>query len=130
MVSRFVRGVRALNTIPAKFAEIFWNGDVGAAPRELVVVDRRTRFTKGRLMPGRSFDEYGMSLGAMEADWLLKEDDPTNTPEGVFAYLYLDQTPDRTTIKSGLKEFAKIQECEWARRMFKALDGFEHDRLG
>ena len=101
-------------------------------PHELVVVDRRTRFKRGVVEAEnliRPYDEFNQSLGAHCADWMTG-DGSTDTPEAIFASEWLDLSKDRASIKMALKEIAKIDECEWARRMLNALEYRENERPG
>lgn len=113
-------------TFPAEFAEFFSNNDPGKPVHELLVVDRRTRFKDG-IIKGTAtvrYPEYNGSLGAHCAGWMT-EDGPTNSPEGVFAFLCLDNLPDRAIIRAALEQLGKIEECGWARKMAEALDDLE-----
>ncbi len=119
-----------MTKIPAKHAEIFWNQaePIGLAT-DMVVVDRRLRFPLGQKLASITMDQYRNSRGAMEADWCGGED-PQASPEGVFAAYWLDRCQDRAAIKQALVEFAKIEECAWARTMLKVLDGFDRMQRG
>jgi hypothetical protein len=110
----------ASKRIPARHANMFWNAKAGETPHELLVVDHRERL-RTREHSGRDgYDSYAKSAGAGVDGWL--QDDPRHTPEGVFAEEWLDVNPERHAILAALREFAKIDEAEWARRMLRTLE--------
>jgi hypothetical protein len=55
---------------------------------------------------------------------------PQARPEGVFAANWLDRPVSREAIRAALREFGKIEECEWARRMHETLDRIDRYNRG
>jgi hypothetical protein len=115
--------------IPAIHAEVFFNrSEVTLPPEELVVVDRRTRFKGGvvdvkNLING--YDDYNCSLGAHCSGWMVDDDDPNSSPEGIFASNWIAMNPEKEAMKMALRQFAKIDECAWARTMLAAVERYE-----
>jgi len=110
--------------IPAQYAEIFWDDDEGdfrAGGANVVVTDIRERQAEYKRTGKDPTERYFSSTGAHTADWNTDEH-PHARPEGVFAANWLDRPSSREAIKSALREFGKIEECEWARRMYETLD--------
>ena len=111
-----------VNYIPAQHAEIFWNVDGEGNPTDDVLVcDRRSRSIgkDGHVVMGSRFR---MSCGAMNASW-MKSDNRDDTPEGVFASFWLAShaRPTFGALQRALVEFGKIDSCEWARQMARAV---------
>lgn len=65
------------------------------------------------------WEAASFATGCNLADWMVN---PRSTPEGVFAGLLFDgHIPSGKQLGPVLKEFAKIEECAWARRQLAAL---------
>ena len=109
--------------IPAHKAEFFWNDDVvrGTGGAEIVVMNIDVRTATARETGRDPTSRYDNSTGAHTADWMT-DVDPQARPEGLFAATWLDGPSSREAIKAALREFGKIQECQWARTMYAALD--------
>jgi hypothetical protein len=106
--------------IPARHTDMFWNAKTGETPHELVVVDRRERLRAHKQSGTDAYESYTKCAGASVDGWL--QDDSRHTPEGVFAEEWLDVNPERHAIVAALREFARIDEAEWARRMLRTLE--------
>lgn len=119
------------DSIPVKHAEFFWNAEFRQAPSKLVVVDERSRIIPGSdgIRDQGPYEHLSSSLGAHSGSW-MDEGSPNGTPEGIFASLWLDRSADRASIKAGLKQLSKIEECAWARRMLAALEKLDVERAG
>jgi len=64
-------------------------------------------------------DAFPNSFGFVEAGWM--EGDPRMTPDGVFAGMLADGFSSARHLVRALKEFATVQECDWARRFLAAM---------
>jgi hypothetical protein len=109
---------------PARHVDIFWNWDNEhkAKDVEVVFIPRDVDLPKNEYY-GRQFDHYVMQwdfdLGNSCSDWLQ---DPLFTPEGVFGVLLRDGFSNETELQRALEEFARIEECEWARNMLRGFN--------
>lgn len=111
--------------IPARHADIFWNDepkkdpeDSRRAGHEVVVLNRDPAL--GR----RSLDTdpgHNCSHGSMVAGW-LEDGHQIHNPAGLFAYNWLAKGSSPESIHAALREFAKIEECVWAREMLAAVE--------
>jgi hypothetical protein len=106
--------------IPARHVDMFWNAKTGETPHELVVIDQREQMRVREASGTDPSRSYTKCAGASVDGWL--QDDSRHTPEGVFAEEWLDVNPKRHEIVAALREFAKIDEAEWARRMLRTLE--------
>lgn len=102
--------------IPAKEAVILWNRVSGSlsASDDVVVI----RFPENQ----QTASLCGCSVGAVTRGW-CEGDDPLDWPEGWFVQVVFN-APDpmpRATVAAWVQQFAKIQECGWARRMRDAF---------
>lgn len=114
----------------AKHVEICWKADergkvsevrVVFVPREHLMDDAPYARVNARIGPclqcfGNSMSEAWLTPGGM-------------TPEWVFGSILRLGLADKAALQSAVSEFAKIEECAWAREMltgFEAPD--EHDR--
>ena len=113
--------------IPAERAEFFWNSEIGKAPHEFEVTDLRKRMKQIEQTGRDQMAKYGCSMGAHVAD-RLTGDGPQDTPEGIFATERLDKGADPQAIRHALQEIGKIDRCEWARVMLRALEYDERRR--
>lgn len=120
--------------IPAQYAEIFWDddeeeGEGRSAGANVVVTDIRERQGEYKRTGKDPTEHYFSSTGAHTADWITDKH-PQARPEGVFAANWLNRPASREAIKAALREFGKIDECEWARRMYETLDRIDRYNRG
>jgi hypothetical protein len=117
--------------IPAQYAEIFWNNgeDGKAGEADIVVTDIRQRQAEFRRTGRDPTRRYDLSTGAHTDGWMT-DVHPQARPEGVFAANWLDRPVSREAIRAALREFGKIEECEWARRMHETLDRIDRYNRG
>lgn len=110
--------------IEAADAEIHFNRSAAFVPSEDILVCSRSSRKLGtkEAIIGRRFSSC---YGAMNSSW-MKGEDRTDTPEGVFASEWLNSVEriSLDAMKAALREFGKIDRCDWARLMFRAI---EHD---
>lgn len=66
-------------------------------------------------------DAFPNSFGAVAEGWM--EGDPRMTPDGVFAGMLVDGFASTRSLIQALREFATVQECDWARRFLAAMPG-------
>ncbi len=66
-------------------------------------------------------DAFPNSFGHVEEGWM--EGDPRMTPDGVFAGMLADGFASSKYLVRALKEFATVEECDWARRFLAAMPG-------
>src|SRR5262245_26526531 len=59
------------------------------------------------------------AFGRTDLGWM--EGDPRMTPEGVFAGMLFDGFASGKYAVRALQEFAKVRECDWARRFLAAM---------
>ena len=114
---------------PATHVDIFWNitdewtikdAEVVFVPREaLTDQNRQAEYAKYV----RQWDE---NLGNCTEQW-LKEDG--YTPERIFGRFIDYGFASDTEIHRALKEFAHIEECEWARLMLRGFEDRHHAHL-
>jgi hypothetical protein len=105
--------------IPARRASILWNNDVnGIASGDVLVIDTRAMFASA----DHFITRYANSAGSHDQAW-LNGARPLDSPEGVFALIWLKAPSSREAIAAAVREFSKIDECEWARRMLLSLQG-------
>lgn len=96
----------------------------GPAARDVRVIDWRRAVIAGADAPQcaadrRDWERAASTLGACLSDWMIN---PRSTPEGVFAGLLIDgHLPTGKALGPVLKEFSRIRECAWARRMLVGL---------
>jgi hypothetical protein len=109
--------------IPVQYAEIFWNDerDLLTGGPDVVVTDIRERLAEYKRTGKDPTKHYYSSTGAHIEDWNTDGRSQTK-PEGVFAANWLGRPSSREAIKAALREFGKIEECEWARQMYETLD--------
>ena len=106
---------------PAKHIDIFWNldSDGKVTDTEVVFVPREALRDKELQAKYAEFNEqWASDLGNSLADW-LKEDGLT--PEGIFGHLLHHGFASEGALGNTLKEFAHIEESEWARRMLRGF---------
>lgn len=100
-------------TIPAQNAQIHWTEDdpavVGRSAVNRVWVFDRTQ-------PWIDNPVLECSAGACCADW-LDGTDPRSTPEGVYAGWLEVGFKDFSQHIEALEELAKIEGCDWARKI-------------
>ena len=117
----------AQTLIPAAQADIFWNDEPGnerAAGSEVLILDRSQRFDPNAVFPGLAVSDPEhllCSTGAMSSGW-MEDDHPLSNPAGVFAHNWIAKGSSPEALMSALREFAKIEECSWAREMVAAFD--------
>jgi hypothetical protein len=120
-------GENDVTLIPAQSAEIFWNDDEDLEDKgrtggaNVVVTDIRERQAEYQRTGKDPTRHYFASTGAHTEGWTT-DVHPQSQPEGVFAANWLNRSATRESIKAALREFGKIEECEWARRMYETLD--------
>lgn len=82
----------------------------------------------------RNSGKYAHTGGAVRPEWLVSKEkrshesfstveDEILDPAGLFGTLMAAGFSDRAMYRTVLIGFAKIDECEWARRMLYAVDG-------
>lgn len=101
--------------IPAKEAVILWNCAVrGVAPSDDVLVLPLSESASTML--------YDCSAGAVGASWCTG-DDARDYPDGLFGHVIFNapEPLPRSTVFAWLEQFAKIDECEWARQMLAEM---------
>jgi hypothetical protein len=98
-----------------------WSEDDNMRITEVRVV-RHVGDTDHDVRGGRAIydsDTFPNSFGLMVMGWM--EGDPRMTPEGVFTGMLVDGFASSRYLLRALGEFAKVQECDWARRFLAAL---------
>ncbi len=110
--------------IPAEHVDVYWNAheDLKSGTFEILVIDRRELSGNEELQ--REAARYSSSAGCHMDSWLASEH-PFLKPEGLFINVWTECGADREAMKSALEQFAKIQECEWARTMLAGLKVLE-----
>lgn len=114
--------------IPAKHADIFWNdepGRHGAGGEEVLVVDS----SPGQPVRVRETDLIHLdnSHGSMVMGW-CEDDHPMHSPIGIFTRNWLVEGSKPESVRAALREFAKIEEADWARQMLAVFDWVEERR--
>lgn len=66
-------------------------------------------------------EAFPHSFGRVEFGWM--DGDPRMTPDGVFAGMLVDGFASTKHFIRALREFATVQECDWARRFLAAMPG-------
>jgi hypothetical protein len=103
--------------------DIFWNWDdnfkvkeVEAVffPRDVGIEESRGFWYRVNVY----MNKWNFDIGNSSEAWLQA---PALTPEGVFGALLREGFSNETELQRALKEFAHIEECEWARNI---LAGF------
>jgi hypothetical protein len=64
-------------------------------------------------------DAFPNAFGADHEGWM--EGDPRMTPDGVFAGMLVDGFASSRHLIRALRAFAKVRECDWARRFLAAM---------
>jgi hypothetical protein len=107
--------------VPIRHACVFFDRRDGVL-RKILVMDRR-------LVPreqdaGDITSRYPATHGAFTSSWSTG-DDPLDTPAGVFAAVVLKSYPDPSTLRDALRQFAKIEGCDWAVQMWREVTRFD-----
>lgn len=108
--------------IAARHADIYWNTEPEnrhAGGAEVLVVDRGPN----GVPRNRQNDpkEFWRSSGSMVGGWLT-DGMPHHNPAGLFASVWLLRGSSPASVHAALREFAKIEECGWAREMLDMFD--------
>lgn len=98
--------------IPRINADIRWQTDDRLRVRKADIYDRRF---------GEDDAEMDSSNGACCAGWMTSGD-PRQTPEGVFAEMMTRGFEDAVAQLQTLREFEKIDGCDWAAGMADAIE--------
>ncbi|MBX3498433.1 MAG: hypothetical protein KF889_03250 [Alphaproteobacteria bacterium] len=64
-------------------------------------------------------DAFPNSFGRVVEGWM--EGDPRMTPDGIFAGMLVDGFASTKSLIQALREFALVEECDWARRFLAAM---------
>lgn len=113
--------------IPVEHADFFFDADIGELPSKFSVADHRDQV---KIHEEGRHDPYGdlpQSLGCHVAGW-LEEPRMQNSPEAVFASVFLSDLAEVDTIREGLREICKIKGQEWAKKMLISLDMIKKER--
>jgi hypothetical protein len=103
--------------IPTRHASILWNNHENrVAGDDVLVIDTREMFSNRE----HFIERYAHTAGSLDQGWMTGER-PLDWPEGVFALAWLREPSSREAIEAAVREFSKIEECEWARRMLLSL---------
>ena len=114
------------NKIPVEHTDFFFDSDPRQLPSKFVVADHREQVKiheEGRTDPYRDLPQ---SLGCHVSGWMVGHR-RQNSPEAVFASVFLSDLKEVDIIREGLREITKIEGQEWAERMLASLDIFAND---
>lgn len=109
------------NLIPAAHVDVYWNDveDAKAGGSNVLVIDRRELTGSEALK--RRVATYSSSAGSHMLGWMTGSH-PFERPEGLFINVWTDRGATKETMTETLEQFAKIEECEWARAMQSAFE--------
>jgi hypothetical protein len=103
--------------IPDEHAQILWCENEEGKVSDICVVDYRDTELQEQMAK-----EYTSSNGADTAGW-LSEVNPIANPAGLFAYLAFRCSFETAAVAMEcVREFASIENCEWARKMLAAME--------
>ena len=106
-----------INHIPDIHALVLWNDGEDGKITGISIVDYRDAKVQRRIA-----DLYMNSYGTDTHGWLT-DVHPNANPAGLFAYLvFLCGCDSKATLMECVREFAKLEGCEWARRMLAVLE--------
>lgn len=107
----------------AKDVTFVWGEDNGMRITEVRAVRHVGDTDHDALGAAALFDAeaFPNSFGRGEFGWM--NGDPRMTPDGVFAGMLVDGFASPKHVIRALREFAKVQECDWARRFLAAMPG-------
>lgn len=119
-----VKGNSARHTMKAENILIAWNDDERLRVTDCFITDDQDEWN-------RRGDEYDNSGGACHHDWMkplepgespAEVNDSHRDPLGTFAMMSMQGFASKDALRQVLAEFAKVDDCDWARGMLAGLD--------
>lgn len=107
--------------IPAAHADVYWNDADEALVDGASILVLDSRQIPGSELLKRRVAKYSSSAGSHVMGWMA-DDHPFMRPEGLFINVWVDRGCTKEAMSEVLEEFAKIEECEWARTMLAAFE--------